>query len=1475
MALVTTDRLNTYHREGIVPIKTAVTELQEAMILEQGNVDDLEEAVSSLQNSIGGGIVTAYIRTGGDELESSWLSTTSSSGEALTPQGDVLYVILTEGEHYNYLYRWDENSSQYELCSGGGTGSGGNVSNATFILRNTDNWTNKFVVTDASVVIPINWSCIENEYPTGDGVLVLSVGGTVRETRNVVQGNLTLNVTDYLSIGNNNITISITDGYENTKRLVLTVSVVSLTISSSFDSTVLYDDDILFTYTPLGSANKTVHIKVDGTEVYTTNTSVSNRQLSYNISALPYGSHTIQAYFTAILDGANVTSNILNYEFISINGVESTSMPVIITNITENSIPQYTNLNIGYMVYTPSSITSNVSISVNGDQVSSQVVSRGQQTYVHRATNIGSLVITITSGSTVKTLNITVTDSGMDIGAVTDQLKLFLTSTGRSNNEINKAIWEDTDNNIVCSLNNFNWVNNGWIIDSEGVTTLRVSNGATVTIPYKIFGSDFKTKGKTIEIEFSARYVTDVTATIMTCMANNMGILVTPQTITLTSEQSSISTQFKEDEHIRIGFVVEKTSENRLIYCYINGIKSGVIQYPTTDNFEQSSPASFVIGSNTCTVDIYNIRIYDNSLSGKDMVDNWISDTPELTQMLTRYKRNDIRDEYGAITIEKLPNNLPYLVMQTSVLPSYKGDKQRVSGYFVDPTGTHPNFSFTNAEYDVQGTSSQYYARKNFKAKYKNGFVLDNEETVSKIAAVVDGIPVNAFCYKVDVASSEGANNAVLAMYYDDLVRNIWETSYQEEDERIRQGVGGFPFVLFYDDLSGGDPVFYGKGNFLYDKGSEDVFGFTDGDESWEIKNNTTNLALFKDNDFETTYVNTDNETVARWKDTFEGRYPDKNETYTNLKVWLTWLMSTDTTAATNNSLSPSVTIDGVTYTTDTAEYRLAKFKSEASQYLEMEPVLFYYLFTEAFLMVDSRAKNMFPTFMGGSKWFSLPYDFDTALGIDNEGVLSFSYNLEDIDVVSGANVYNGQDSVLWKNIRSGFYPQLSNMYKTLRSTGKFSYNYVENLFEQHQGVWPEDLFNEDSEFKYIDPLVVGTPDRNGNIVQTDVYLDMLQGSKTEQRKWWLYNRFKYLDSKYVAGEALTDVIQLRGYAKDNITITPFNDIYVDVKFGSSTEQIRGSANTPTTIVCPLDTVSDTEIYIYSASQLKSISDLTGLKIGFVDLSNATKLQTITIHDDSGHPNLNLTRLGLGNNTLLKTIICRDAPNLTSTIDLSNCTSIQTVNFGETGITGVSFADGAGVVTLIVPDTITNLTLKNTVALATLTIGDNTDYSNLSTLVVENVPLITEDYNKLTTILDDMADNSRIRLIGLDFTFSTAQDVDDFKNILDRFKGVDDSGTNVDTAQVSGTISLPGTISNTQFSSFTNDYPYITFEADRVLSVNNGHLIYSVDELPIDIPTFDVNLEDGHLYMTGLNDIFVSGNVNSDGHLIVEVAEEE
>ena len=215
-----------------------------------------------------------------------------------------------------------------------------------------------------------------------------------------------------------------------------------------------------------------------------------------------------------------------------------------------------------------------------------------------------------------------------------------------------------------------------------------------------------------------------------------------------------------------------------------------------------------------------------------------------------------------------------------------------------------------------------------------------------------------------------------------------------------------------------------------------------------------------------------------------------------------------------------------------------------------------------------------------------------------------FAYNLEDIDKTDkGADVFNGQQSVLWKNVRAAFFEELKAMYQSLRSTGALSYDKVERMFEEHQAKWPEAIFNEDAFFKYLAPLI-----DEGSAA----YLSMLQGSKAEQRKWWLWNRFKYIDSKYNAGDSLTDVITLRGYAKSNITVTPYADIYATVKYGSYLVQQRAARNLPVEPVCPLTNVNDTEIYI----SLRHTSVTYKLKLNGGDVK--------AVQGDSGHAQVDM-----------------------------------------------------------------------------------------------------------------------------------------------------------------------------------------------------------------------------------------------------------
>ena len=431
----------------------------------------------------------------------------------------------------------------------------------------------------------------------------------------------------------------------------------------------------------------------------------------------------------------------------------------------------------------------------------------------------------------------------------------------------------------------------------------------------------------------------------------------------------------------------------------------------------------------------------------------------------------------------------------------------------------------------------------------------------------------------------------------------------------------------------------------------------------------------------------------------------------------------------------------------------------------------------------------------------------------NNEGSLVFSYNLEDTDhTESGADIFNGQQSVLWNNLRETFGPELRQMYQTLRSQGILSYSVVERMFEDHQSKWPEAIFNEDAWYKYLAPL---EEDNNAS------YLSMLQGSKASQRKWWLNNRFRYLDSKYNAGDALSDVITVRGYAKSNITVTPYADVYAAVKYGSYLVQTRATRGRPVTLICPLSNVNDTEIMIFSCSQLASVGDLSGLMVGYADFSMAIKLQSLVLGksnegleegDEDWYSNGNLQTLYLGNNTLLQSIDVRNCVGLglgeQTTVDISGCKNIRTVLFDETNISGLALPDGGVIQTLHLPGTITILKVLNQKDIADFTCPNTT---HISTLWLDNVSSAID----ARSILPGMATGSRVRLFNFSWNMNTAHDVSDFMNLLDTMRGLDQNGNNTPVAQVYGTIHVP--IASTWFLSHVHSrYSDLTITYDTL-----------------------------------------------------------
>lgn len=1189
---------------------------------------------------------------------------------------------------------------------------------------------------------------------TGPGTAVYTVNAMQVATEVIEQGEVHPDVSQWLVPGTNKIVVTVTDSTGLSHTLNYTVEMIRLTVSSTFDATQVFSGKINYRYTPVGALEKTIHFVLDGQELEPVVSSASNRQMSYEIPAQAHGSHALEVYITAKVNGTEVRSNVLRYDLICIG--EGNAVPIIASAFCQSEAEQYQVITLPFMVYRPGVSTADIAIAVNDVVIAEQTVDRTLQLWTYRLDRTGVQKITISCGEVSRDFRIKVTESSVIATPETRGLQLYLSAANRSNNDRDRETW--TYENTAALLTGFNFKTNGWMAGLDGSSVLRVSGDARIEIPFRIFGTDFRSGGKTLEFEFATSSVTDYDAVIIDCMSGGIGLRITAQSAVFASEQTRIETQFKEDERVRVSFVVEEKSEHRLVYTYINGILSGVAQYPSEDNFMQRNPVNILIGSSDCTVDLYNIRVYESKLTLYQMLDNYIGDLDNFERKQEVFQRNRIFNDYGNVMYEAVLRQLPCMII-TGDLPSYKGDKKTVGIVYTDQQ--HPDRSFVSegVQIDVQGTSSQYYPRKNYKTKHKKGFRMSQSgETVAKYALREEAMAVDTFCEKADFAESSGTHNTGMAKLADRILRMLnFRTPPQLTDARVRTTVDGFPIAVFHRQQGNDALTFVGKYNFNNDKSTQETFGFSGAAECWEVCNNTSDRTLFKVSDY----------TTNDWLNDFEGRYPDGNTDFSHLKVLTDWLV------ATRNDPE--------------------RFRQEVEQHFNKNFLLFYYIMTEVFAMVDQRAKNMMLASWGNEgsgnyKWYPIFYDNDTICGINNEGALAFSYNVEYHDRIGTQNVYNGEQSVLWNQVETCFGEEIAALYYEMRSKGFLSYEGAVEMFNGEQSDrWCEAIYNMDSQFKYIDPLI---GEGNGS------YLYAAQGSRKEHRTWWLYNRFRYMDSKYTAGDFLSDYITMRLYTPTDYAgvtpdadfrIMPFSDQYVRVKYGSYVMGQRSYKDKEVVIAAPDIRFNDTETIIYGASGIKSLGDLSGKYAGTIDVSKAVRLKELRIGSGAeGYRNTNLTVLSVGNNKMLRMLDIRNCPNLHQALDLSGCENIERIFAQGSGVTSVVLPEAGMLTELHLPATVTNLTIRNQPNLTDDTL-DIAGVEHLSTLRLENMNQIDVFalVNRCFAVEEPVL--SRVRLIniaGIGTGLDTLQR-------LTMVGGMDENGNNTSVAVVTGRYYAP------------------------------------------------------------------------------------
>jgi hypothetical protein len=553
-----------------------------------------------------------------------------------------------------------------------------------------------------------------------------------------------------------------------------------------------------------------------------------------------------------------------------------------------------------------------------------------------------------------------------------------------------------------------------------------------------------------------------------------------------------------------------------------------------------------------------------------------------------------------------------------------------------------------------------------------------------------------------------------------------------------------------------------------------------------------------------------DTESAQDYADYVAGREQNKEyvrQMVANFREAWEWTESTNQATVTNEALPSPVTYNNVTYNTDTIEYRKAKFTAEVSNYYVKDSLLFHYLFTERFTMIDNRAKNTFihynpegSTAVKGKWDFVFDYDNDTALGCDNAGKLTMTYGLEDVDKFdTGAWVFNGAISGLWCNVRDCLSSELSSMALSLSDC--WSGSSVIKMFNEYQEKKPEVLQMKDMWKKYLRPYE-GYLKPTGTYVQVTDYIDKLNGRKKYQRARFETYQDAYFASKYNIGTASNDSISMRiegavGGSSipfgDTFTLTPYCDLYVSMYFDGPTRTVRAKAGVPTEIKIPEGSYADKNVTVRSASWMQDLGDLSPFYLHNARFGVGKKLKNLKIGDStSGYVNKYFDFLGVSStNSLLEEIDLRGC-YMTSdpVVNLSDIPSIKKLYTTNSQVSSVSFANG-GMVDTADLNSISSLTIQNLYYLKNLSLSS---YDNLTSLNYENCPNVDE-----LALIQKTNNLKQVRLANINWTDSG----DNYRGhlgstaILNRLLamgGINEAGNGVDQSVLTGKILIDGSI---------------------------------------------------------------------------------
>lgn len=1227
---------------------------------------------------------------------------------------------------------------------------------------------------------------------------VITRGATTRTiTQNYNAGSTaSFNVDDYILSGNNNIFITLKGQITKISTSFSVVyQVINLSLSDTMDISHVYkindgDNRLQIPYTVSGVGQKTMEWYIDGERVPFVrdedeiNDSESSRTKYINIIGLNQRHHSLQFRVGINASGIIYYSTVRYREFIV--DLDQQGDPIVVTATDfPSGVPvlgpsdslviqptQFEPFPLRLSVFNPSGQYQNeVIVSVDNNTVASVMCTEGEESVVSLTlTKTGEGMLTFGVGGYSRDVILDVNETPLNIHEIVADLEMNFTAEGKSNTSVDRDTW--TDGTYHADLIGFDWTDvSGWVDNS-----LIIPSNSHIDFDIQPLLTNPTIDGFTIEMDFKTINVDDENAVLIDLInpINGAGIKLTSTEVSVCSRGGlDLNRRYKTNEDLRVSIVINRaqgTTLSGLAQVYFNGILSITQNFAESDQFICSKALS--VGGVDAGIILRQIRIYGAALNADQIINNFILYRPNINEMMSVYERNDLY-ESGQTTfdINKIAGYLPVMIITGDLTPIETAtDTKATTVVDIDYTNLqNPEYSFRmyHAQMRPQGTSSLTYPRKNLRLytnKRDDTVVYDYEGKVianKKYAFKPGAQPVNCWTIKADFAESSGTHNTGVARIWNDVMKQtqvggeyVLRTEAQQTalDEGypydVRTTVDGFPIVIFHR-LTADDPLtFLGKYNFNNDKSTESVFGFKDipgfdntNVNCWEFRDSGFDLALFRTPQSGRTYAEEFDYYASDYENLFsqvwESRYPDTSSpSYTHLRRLALWLNSTE---------GASQLVDGKLAPGDPAKF--SKWQTEKTQYFDLPKLAAYYVYLIRFGAVDQTVKNSMITTEDGDHWYFINYDNDTILGVRNDGLLRFGYdiNRQSRDP-QGGFAYAGHDSVLWNNFEAD--PECMEMVRTIDSalfSAGLTYEEMIKMFNEYQaGKWAESVYNKDAMYKYIEPYLY--QDKN--------YLGSLQGSRSDHRKWWISNRFALYDAIYAnssyEGTAITLLID-GAPRTSTLTIEAGRDFYfgwgqnrIPMEIGVWVEKDQNH-----TFTLDMNWQIGTPLRIYAPSDIKTL-DLGNVMqyIGEnINLNAAwsetlgSKMKTLILGVDN--PLVDLRR----NNKMsgisgISSIFTLENINVAGfqalkTLDLSTLSNLKTFKSKASGLTSIQFANGAPLTQVELPATLQVLNLNSLPQLTTTEVDIEGDAANVYSINIHNCPKISNSPSLLLSWIDN------------------------------------------------------------------------------------------------------------------------------------------